>query len=68
MGANLLGLGANALDALVLPIFRHDAGEPAPKGIARFCSATDDEEAVLLARLFQSVNTRWVMMWGKFNA
>lgn len=51
-------IAASAIDALVLPVFRHDAGEPPPRGIARFCSAKDEDEAVLLARLFQSVNPR----------
>jgi len=49
------------LDALVLPVFRQEAGEPPPKGIAKFCSAKDEEEAVLLAHLFQTIDPRYTI-------
>lgn len=57
MNPFVLEARASALDALVLPVFRHQSGDPPPRGIARFCSAKDEDEALLLARLFQSLKS-----------
>ena len=47
--------GYEALEALVLPLFGQPT-EPAPKGIAKYCSAQSAEDAALLARLFKSID------------
>ena len=46
----------SALEAIILPLFTSQPGEPSPTGIAKFCSAKDGNDAVLLAKLFQSIN------------
>lgn len=57
--------GMNALEALILPIFEPQPGEPVPKGIAKYCFAKTEEDAVLMASLFRSIVARCVGSPGK---
>lgn len=58
MSAKLAEASSNMLGALVLPIFEPQAGEPVPKGIAKFCLANDGNDVAHLANLFHSIWTR----------
>jgi hypothetical protein len=58
MQNTLAHAGLNALEALILPIFEPQPGEPVPRGIAKYCHAKDGDDAVLLAKIFQSIKAR----------
>lgn len=53
-----LNLLSKALDAMILPLFKQTDDIPVPRGVAKFCSADSVAEAVLLAQIFQTINTR----------
>jgi len=58
MQNTLAPAGLSALEALILPIFEPQPGEPVPKGIAKYCHAKDVNDAVLLAKIFHSIKAR----------
>ena len=45
----------DALAAVLLQLFEAWAGEPPPRGLARYCTAATAQEAVLLADCFLAV-------------
>lgn len=43
--------------ALILPLFQYDMELNAPKGIAKYCTASSVDEVELLTSIFESIET-----------